>query len=123
MRGSTALAEQLAPQDFMRIVAEHRRQVSEAARLTGGMVDKFIGDGALVVFGLTEAPERASANALRFASCLLAATRQQIGRSVAPSELVAIGIGAHYGPLFCGVLGDAAFVERSRAHNAARLSR
>lgn len=106
MRGSTALAEQLAPQDFMRIVAEHRRRVSEAARLTGGMVDKFIGDGALVVFGLTDAPERASANALRFASYLLATTRQ-VGRSAVPSEPVAIGIGAHYGPLFCGVLGDA----------------
>ena len=67
MRGSTALAERLAPRDFMAALSEYRGHVGEAARLTAGMVDKFVGDGALVVFGLTGRSASAAADALRFA--------------------------------------------------------
>lgn len=105
MRGSTALAERLPPGEFMAILTAFRRRVSEAARLSFGMVDKFIGDGALVVLGVTGRTEQSSADALRFADHLLAALAAEAGSSIS-SHPIRIGIGVHCGPLFCGVLGD-----------------
>lgn len=105
LRGSTALAERLAPSEFMAVLSAYRRRVSEAARLSFGMVDKFIGDGALVVFGVTGRTEQSSADALRFADRLLAAMATEGGPTTS-SHPIRIAIGVHYGPLFCGVLGD-----------------
>ena len=104
MRGSTALAERLTPRAFMAVLSEYRGRVSEAARLASGMVDKFVGDGALVVFGLTGRTEHAAADALRFADLLLAPPADAPPGDA--SDPIRIGIGVHHGPLFCGVLGD-----------------
>ena len=52
MRGSTAIAEHLDPQALSTFLSEYRQYVMRLTRRHGGVVDKFIGDGALVVFGL-----------------------------------------------------------------------
>ena len=105
MRGSTTLAENLDPHELSVFLTSFRRRVMRIARLRGGVVDKFLGDGALVVFGLPEPQPDDAARALAFAKDLVAV----IARWNAKEEghpAVRIGVGIHYGDLFCGIIGE-----------------
>lgn len=106
LRDSTALAETLPPVEFMAILAAFRRHITRAARGTSGVIDKFIGDGALVVFGLTGERDAAAANALRFAEELLTLTHPKADCAQGAGPCSTFGIGVHFGTVFCGVVGD-----------------
>ena len=101
IRGSTALAEALPPAAVSTLLTGFRAAVSATARRHGGMVDKFIGDGALVVFGALDGDAGAPAAALAFAEDLLATLAAPAGRDGA----VRVGIGIHHGDVFCGIVG------------------
>lgn len=49
IRGFTAYAEKLDPGKLSVFISSFRRRVMRATEASGGMVDKFIGDGALIV--------------------------------------------------------------------------
>ncbi|RVU16162.1 adenylate/guanylate cyclase domain-containing protein [Methylobacterium oryzihabitans] len=110
MRGSTTLAERLDPQELSVFLTAYRRRVMRVARLRGGVVDKFIGDGALIVFGLPEPRPDDAARALAFARDLVAVVARWSARS-ARHPGVRIGVGIHYGELFCGIIGEDARLE------------
>ncbi|WP_457108231.1 CHASE3 domain-containing protein [Methylobacterium sp. P5_C11] len=110
MRGSTTLAESLDPHRLSEFLSAFRRRVTRLARLRGGVVDKFIGDGALVVFGLPEPRPDDAARALAFARDLVAVIARWTDRG-ASTEPVRIGVGVHYGAVFCGIIGEAARYE------------
>lgn len=101
IRGSTTLAERLPPAALSTLLTRFRGAVSGAARRHGGMVDKFIGDGALVVFGALDGDAGAPAAALAFAEDLRAA----LARPAAEGPDVRVGIGIHHGEVFCGIVG------------------
>jgi len=110
MRGSTALAERLDPQQLSAFLSAFRRRVMRVARLHNGVVDKFIGDGALVVFGLPEAQGDDAARAVAFATDLVAV----IARWNLKGEYdatVQIGVGLHCGEVFSGIIGEEARYE------------
>ncbi len=102
IRGSTALAEGLLPAALSSLLTGFRRSISAAARDQGGTADKFIGDGALVVFGALDGDAHAPARALAFARDLLARVSSEPGGETA----LRIGIGIHHGDVFCGIVGD-----------------
>src|SRR2546430_13509535 len=68
MAGSTALGDQLAPEEMRRILARYYRIARDSVEQHGGTVEKFIGDAVMAVFGLPTAhgddPDRAVAAAL-----------------------------------------------------------
>jgi adenylate cyclase len=110
VRGSTTMAEHLDSSRFATFMSAFRRRVMDAAVHHGGVVDKFIGDGALIVFGL---PEPSPDDATRALACartldgLIA--RWNAKRQFDPPVMV--GIGVHVGEVFCGVVGDARRLE------------
>ncbi|SFU99815.1 adenylate cyclase [Methylobacterium sp. 174MFSha1.1] len=104
MRGSTTIAERADPETVAILVTGFRRCVAQAARETGGVIDKFMGDGALVVFGVPETREDAAAQALAFAGRLEVLVAEWNAASGEPP--VRIGIGVHCGEVFVGVVGD-----------------
>lgn len=104
MRGSTTIAERADPETVAMLVTGFRRCVAQAARETGGVIDKFMGDGALVVFGVPEARAEAAAQALAFAERLEALVAAWNAGS--EQDPVRIGIGVHCGEVFVGVVGD-----------------
>lgn len=105
MRGSTTLAENLDPHELSIFLTSFRRRVMRIARLRGGVVDKFLGDGALVVFGLPEPQPDDAARALAFAKDLVEViARWNVKEEGHPA--VRIGVGIHYGDLFCGIIGE-----------------
>lgn len=110
MRGSTAIAEHLDPQALSAFLSAYRQRVMSLTRAHGGVVDKFIGDGALIVFGLPEPRADDAARAVRFA-CDLVADIAQWNASAEQAAPVRIGIGLHGGEVFSGIIGEEARYE------------
>lgn len=106
--GFTAMSERLAPADAMALLRAFYARVEAIIAAEGGMLDKFLGDGALAVFGAGR-PELA--DAARAAACAraLAADIQAWSAELqaAGKPPVAVRIGLHYGPVLLGALGGA----------------
>src|SRR5437588_12819395 len=68
MAGSTALGEELDPEEMRRLLTRYYAIARESVEQHGGTVEKFIGDAVMAVFGLPTAhgddPDRAVAAAL-----------------------------------------------------------
>ena len=68
MAGSTALTEQLDPEEMRGLLQRYYTIARESVEQHGGTVEKFIGDAVMAVFGLPSAhgddPDRAVAAAL-----------------------------------------------------------
>jgi adenylate cyclase len=110
IRASTALAERMDPERLSVFISSFRRRVMRAAAEYGGVVDKFIGDGALVVFGVPEIRGDEGQRAVSFAIRLLGYIDQwNIKRGFDPP--VRIGVGIHAGEIYWGLVGDARRIE------------
>jgi adenylate cyclase len=110
IRASTALAEKMDPERLSIFISSFRRRVMRAAAEYGGVVDKFIGDGALVVFGVPETRGDEGQRAISFSIRLLGYIDQwNIKRGFDPP--VRIGIGIHAGEIYWGLVGDARRIE------------
>ena len=91
-------------------VSAFRRRVMRAAAQHGGVVDKFIGDGALILFGVPAESHDDAARALACGRTLFdLVERWNEKRGFDPP--VRIGVGIHQGEVFCGVVGDEARLE------------
>lgn len=110
IRGFTRWSEGRAPEEVGAYISEFRRRGQMAVRQNDGMIDKFIGDAAMILFE----GETAAARALSCVDALLnevqdwSNERQAVGR-----DPVKIGIGLHLGEVFSGVVGDAERLEYS----------
>ena len=82
-------------------ISSFRRRVMEAAGSYGGVVDKFMGDGALLIFGV---PEPKPDDARRDPVCPRdrLVERWNAKRRFVPTVRI---VGLHTGEAFCGVLG------------------
>src|SRR6184192_3176163 len=97
MAGSTALGEQLDPEEMRSVLARYYAIARECVETHGGTVEKFIGDAVMAVFGLPTAhgddPDRAVAAALtirdRIQEDALLADRVAIRFGVSTGEVVA----------------------------------
>jgi adenylate cyclase len=105
LRGSTGLAENMDPSSLSVLISSFRRRVTRAALMHGGVIDKFIGDGALLVFGI---PEPKSDDPTRAIACAREILRliDEWNRKRRFDPPVRVGIGVHEGEAYCGVVGD-----------------
>src|SRR6202022_4519331 len=74
-----------------------------------GVVDKFISDAAMLVFGLPSPRPDDARRALTCARALLAGTPGEWARDLGATGgngAVELGIGLHAGDAFCGAVGD-----------------
>lgn len=110
VRDSTALAETLDPSVLAHVIGAFRARVSAAATTHRGVVDKFVGDGAFLVFGLPEAAPDDAARALACGRDILEAMAEW-RREGGPSGSLRVGVGVHWGECFAGVVGDEARLE------------
>lgn len=103
IRGFTTWAETRDPTEVSAFITEFRIRVQKAARETGGMVDKFIGDGAMLLFEGADAAARALQCSLRLSD----ETRDwSVARVAEGRSPVHVGVGLHWGEVFSGVVGD-----------------
>ena len=102
IRGSTGLAEALRPAEFHSLLERFYQVAAEAIDASGGLVDKYLGDGVVAMFVPVFAQAGGpSASAIRAGQAILAAT----GHGTPSPPWVPVGIGIHTGPAFVGVMG------------------
>jgi adenylate cyclase len=124
IRGFTARSEQLEPAAIAEFLGSFRLRATRAIERHGGIVDKFVGDDVMGVFGVPAAKKADAANALAAGRALLAEIdawndkRRSGGR-----RTVSIGIGIHYGEVFAGVIGDGERLEFTVIGDAVNTAR
>lgn len=112
IRGSTDLEETLEPVAIVDLIGAFRRRVTRAAQGHGAIIEKFVGDGAFLVFGLPQPKADDAQRALACGEALLAAVEDWNAERALRGEVpVRIGVGIHAGEAFVGALGDEARLE------------
>lgn len=123
IRGSTAMAERMEPVALARLIVDFRRLVDASVTAHEGVVDKFIGDGALVLFGVLPSTRNAAADAIDCARDILARIdRFNAEGGSAGGETLTVGVGVHFGEVFVGVIGHDDRVEFTALGEAVNVS-
>ncbi|MGV1800479.1 adenylate/guanylate cyclase domain-containing protein [Agrobacterium vitis] len=106
LRHFTMLTETRLPFDIVFLLNRYFAVVGHAVEEAGGRLDKFIGDGAMALFGVTGSTETACRQALKAASGIIAGL-EELNRQLANELTVPlrIAIGIHTGPAVVGTLG------------------
>ncbi len=112
LRGFTSLSEELGPERTADMLSGYRGLITDAVVPRHGIVDKFVGDGALIVFGFKEDLDTAATSALEAA--------REIEESVAAwskdqgwlgSDGVGVVMALHRGPVIAITVGTARRME------------
>jgi adenylate cyclase len=106
LRTFTGIAEQKLPYDLVFLLNSYFAAVGEAITTAGGIVDKFIGDGVMALFGVDSSAETGCRQALIAAHAMVGEI-EALSQSLA-AELpvpLKIGIGIHSGPAVVGRMG------------------
>lgn len=107
--GFTRIGEHLSPGEQLALLRAFHARVEAAVTAHGGVIDKFVGDGASATFGLASPSLDDAASALRCARRLAADVEAWASeRAAAGQPPPAVGIGLHYGPVVVGDIGGAA---------------
>jgi adenylate cyclase len=105
IRDSTGLSEGMDPERLSLFFTAFRTRILGSVRRHRGFVDKFIGDGALILFGVPEEGADDAERAFAFAHDLVRIVEAWNATRELP-RTVRIGIGIHVGEVFCGIVGD-----------------
>jgi class 3 adenylate cyclase len=107
IRDFTSMSERMAPEEVVSFLNDYFSEMVDAVFEHGGVLDKFIGDGMLAVFGsLDDEPDhgrRAVQAALRM-KVVLAKLNEE--RAVAGRPPISIGIGIHTDDVIVGNIGS-----------------
>jgi adenylate cyclase len=107
IRGFTSFSERMGPEETVRMLNEHFEVMVDCVFRYGGVLDKFIGDSVMAIWGAPVARPDDAERALTCAVDMLArlemvnATRVAAGKS-----RVETGIGVHYGDGVVGAIGS-----------------
>lgn len=112
VRGFTSMAEGMEPSALGQFLTRYRQIVSAQVHAKNGIVDKFVGDSVMAVFGAPDTTGNDAANALECASGIVRAIdawNSEPGNSNHGD--VSVGVGVHWGRVYCGAIGDSARLE------------
>lgn len=106
IRGFTRISEKSLPYDVVFMLNSFFAEVGQAVEAANGYIDKFMGDGMMVLFGLGTQPRQAARDAIR---ATFAAQRAAAGASRMLTqhlrEPLDVGIGIHMGQAVIGRIG------------------
>ncbi|MBX4924607.1 adenylate/guanylate cyclase domain-containing protein [Rhizobium binae] len=106
IRHFTTLTETRLPFDVVFLLNRYFAIIGKAVEQAGGRLDKFIGDGAMALFGLGTAPEEACRQALTAAAAIVAEIEKLAAELADELTLpLRIAIGIHTGPAVVGTMG------------------
>ncbi|TAZ69022.1 adenylate/guanylate cyclase domain-containing protein [Rhizobium ruizarguesonis] len=106
IRHFTTLTETRLPFDVVFLLNRYFAIIGKAVEQSGGRLDKFIGDGAMALFGLNTAPEEACRQALNAAAAIVAEIEKLAAELADELALpLRIAIGIHTGPAVVGTMG------------------
>lgn len=107
LRGFTRTAAKLPVEQVVAMLNEYFTELIRILFAHDGTVDKFLGDGILVVFGSPEADEQQHGKAVQAALAMQGAMRRVNEARAARGEVCCeLGIGLHYGEVLHGFIGS-----------------
>jgi class 3 adenylate cyclase len=109
LRGFSDLSDARDPEEMVRILNRYLEAMTQVIERYDGVIDEFIGDAILTVFGIPEEkaddPARAVACALAMQQALADLNQDLVADGLPPLEM---GIGINTGPVVVGNLGSEA---------------
>ena len=123
IRGFTTLSEHMDPQHVVALLNEYFTEMVSIVMDEGGVVDKYIGDAIMVVFGAPVSKPSDAVNAVRAAVRMRGALRllneRLAARGLAPLRT---GIGMHTGDVVAGNIGSERRMEYTVIGDAVNLA-
>jgi adenylate cyclase len=110
LSGFTSLSEQLGPDRIQELLKEFHSLVDKEAVACGGMITSFLGDGAMILFGLPVASPLDASAAADCALRLCESARRWLVL-LPPSIASGLGykVGAHFGEIVASRLGGGSY--------------
>ncbi len=110
LSGFTSLSERLGPDPIRDLLKEFHALVDKEAVSSGGMIPSFLGDGAMILFGL---PQATPDDALRAAQCatgLCVSAERWLASLPQPiNSCLGFKVGAHFGTIVASRLGGGSY--------------
>jgi adenylate cyclase len=110
LSGFTSLSEQLGPDRIRELLKDFHALVDKEVVTCGGTITSFLGDGAMILFGL---PEPATDDARRAAECSVGlCTSAERWLASLPSPIASnlgFKVGAHFGIIVASRLGGKSY--------------
>jgi class 3 adenylate cyclase/HAMP domain-containing protein len=103
IRGFTALTERMQPPEVIRMLNEHFTPLTRVVYEHHGVVDKFVGDLIMAIFG---APKSTGNDAQNAVNCALAMIRERTELNLRSEYKIRIGIGIATGKAVAGRMGS-----------------
>lgn len=105
LSGFTGASESLGIVNTRQMLKEfHTLVVDQSTRFDGTVLD-FMGDGAMIGFGIAKPTPKDSENALRAGMSMIEATNHWIATAAYGQALAGVRVGAHFGPIVLSRLG------------------
>ena len=108
IQDSTGMAERLGPRRFGELLNRYFEELTEIVFDYGGMLNKYMGDGLMAVFGMTRQRPNPEERAVQTALNIL--NQLEVLNQDIP-EKIQIGIGVNTGPAVAGYQGTEEHVE------------
>lgn len=107
IRNSTKLIDQLPPKDAVSIVNRVLTELAEAVETHGGMVDKFLGDGLMGLFGVSGDDPHHAHRALAAARSMVHRIKSLNQSANFPNGVqIGVGVGIQSGSCILGSVGS-----------------
>jgi class 3 adenylate cyclase len=104
IRGFTALTQNMPPTEVIAMLNEHMTALTRVVYEHDGVVDKFVGDLIMAVFG---APKSYGNDAYNAARCALRMIEERAKLNETSQHKILMGIGVATGPAVAGCMGSA----------------
>jgi adenylate cyclase len=122
IRGFSTLSENLPPEKVVKLLNEYFERMVDVVFRNGGTLDKFIGDGLMVIFGAPEDDTYQEEHALRTAIEMQHELVLMSERWEMEGIRIRIGIGINSGPAIVGNIGSSRRMEYTAIGDTVNLA-
>ncbi len=108
VRSFTSISSTLSPEQVVEWLNIFFQRMVEIVETNGGMVNKFLGDGLMALFGAAEVGSESNNHAERAVRCAMDMVKSlpSLNHSLPDSQKIAIGVGVHTGMAVVGSIGS-----------------
>jgi adenylate cyclase len=126
IRSFTAISEKLTPVEVVEFLNDYMTRMVECVNKTGGVVDKYIGDSVMAVWGASDTSGSVAQDAFNCVRSALMMRRALLqfnqGRGGVKKPIIRIGCGINTGPLVAGQIGSKERMEYTVIGDAVNLA-
>jgi adenylate cyclase len=107
IRSFTSISEKMEPEEVVEFLNEYLTRMVDCVNKTGGVVDKFIGDAIMAIWGTPVSAGNDTENAVNCALMMRGVLGKfNEGRGGVKNPVIQIGCGINTGPVIAGQIGS-----------------